>query len=307
MNDQIVGHRDRKATDHPRRRRFWFTELRRMFRNRLFLMGVVILVPICAAAVFAPLLTRYDPVEIDTSSSLQPMSWEHLFGTDELGRDVFARVLYGARISLRVGGLCALSTALLGVVFGLLAGYYRVPDMVISRLVDGLMVFPGLILAIMFMAAFGPAESNVILAMIILYTPRIIRVVRGSVLELKSQDFVDAARVVGARDLRILISDILPNAYAPLIVQVTFGFAWAILVESGMSFLGLGTPPPAPSWGIIISDGREFIRSAPWLMIFPGLAISLAVMGLNLIGDGLRDLLDPRLRNTARRIEYSGV
>lgn len=305
MSDRSVSPWDRKTAVHSKRRRLWYTELRRMFRNRLFLMGVVVLLPICAAAVAAPLLTRYDPVEIDTKSSLQPMSWEHPFGTDELGRDVFARVLYGARISLRVGGLCAIFTAVLGVVFGLLAGYYRALDMVISRLVDGLMVFPGLILAIMFMAAFGPAESNVILAMTILYTPRIIRVVRGSVLELKSQDFVDAARVIGARDVRILISHILPNAYAPLIVQVTFGFAWAILVESGMSFLGLGTPPPAPSWGIIISDGREFIRSAPWLMIFPGLAISLAVMGLNFIGDGLRDLLDPKLRNTARKIGSS--
>jgi peptide/nickel transport system permease protein len=286
----------------PRARR---TELQRALQSRLFVAGAVIMFLIVAAAVAAPLLTPFDAVTLDTKHSLEPMSARHPFGTDELGRDVLARVLYGARISLRVGGLSTLFTAVLGVLFGLLAGYYRAVDAVVSRLVDGLMIFPGLILGIMLMAALGPAESNVIIAMTILYTPRIIRVVRGSVLELKRMDFVDAARVVGAGDLRILFGDILSNAYAPLIVQVTFGFAWAILTESGMSFLGLGTPPPAPSWGNIIADGRDFIRSAPWLMIFPGAAISLAVMSLNFIGDGLRDLLDPRLRNTMRRIGSS--
>lgn len=281
------------------------TELQRILHSRLFVTGAVIMLLIAAAAVAAPLLTPYDAVTLDTKHALQPMSLQHPFGTDELGRDVLARVLYGARISLRVGGLSTLFTAMLGVLLGLLSGYYRPVDMVVSRLVDGLMIFPGLILGIMLMAALGPAESNVILAMTILYTPRIIRVVRGSVLELKRMDFVDAARVVGAGDLRVLFDHILSNAYAPLIVQVTFGFAWAILTESGMSFLGLGTPPPAPSWGNIIADGRDFIRSAPWLMIFPGAAISLAVMGLNFIGDGLRDFLDPRLRNTMRRIGSS--
>jgi peptide/nickel transport system permease protein len=271
-----------------------------MLRNRLFLLGLLILLPICVAAIAAPWLTPYDPVKMDTKNSLLPMSLAHPFGTDELGRDVLARVLFGARISLRVSSLCALYCAVFGVTLGLLAGYYRALDALISRMVDALMVFPGLIMAIMLMAALGPAESNVVFAMTILYTPRIIRVVRSSVIQLRSQDFVDAARVIGASDARILLAHILPNATAPLIVQVTFLFALAILVEASMSFLGLGTPPPAPSWGVIISDGRDFIRTAPWLMFFPGLAISLAVMGLNFIGDGLRDVLDPRLRNTAR-------
>ena len=279
--------------------------LRRVLRNKLFVVGLVLIAIIVIAAAAAPLLTAYSPVTLDTKHALLRPGAQHPFGTDELGRDVLARVLFGARISLRVGGLSTLLTALLGVLIGLLAGYYAGVDMIVSRIVDGLMIFPGLILAIMLMAALGPSESNVVLAMTILYTPRIIRVVRGSVLELKKLDFVDAARVVGDSNLRILFSHILPNAYAPLIVQVTFGFAWAILTESGMSFLGLGTPPPAPSWGNIIADGREFIRSAPWLMLFPGAAISLSVMGLNFIGDGLRDLLDPRLRNTARRIGSS--
>ena len=276
--------------------------LRRVLRSRLFIAGTVMLSIIVFSAIAAPLLTPFDPVAIDTKHSLLPMSLLHPFGTDELGRDVFARVLYGARISLRVGGFSTLFTAILGVLLGLFAGWYRPVDMIVSRIVDALMIFPGLILGIMLMAALGPAESNVILAMTILYTPRIIRVVRGSVLELKGLAYMDASRVVGAGDLRLLFDHILPNAYAPLIVQVTFGFAWAILTESGMSFLGLGTPPPAPSWGNIIADGRDFIRSAPWLMFFPGAMISLAVIGLNFIGDGLRDLLDPRLRNTARRI-----
>jgi len=295
-NEQV----DEIATQ-PRR----FPELRRMLRNRLFVVGVVVLFVIFVAALAAPLLTSYSPSDIDTDSAILPPGPGHPFGTDELGRDLFSRVLYGAGISLRVGAQCAIYTAILGVIFGLLAGYYRPFDAIISRLVDGLMVFPGLILAILLMAALGPSERNVVIAMVILYTPRIIRVVRASVLDLKSRDFVGAARVIGANDARILVVHILPNAYAPLIVQVSFGFAWAILVESGMSFLGLGTPPPAPSWGNIISDGRQLIRSAPWLMLFPGLAISLSVMGLNFIGDGLRDLMDPRLRSAAGRIGIS--
>jgi peptide/nickel transport system permease protein len=229
------------------------------------------------------------------------VSGDHFFGTDEMGRDVFTRVLYGAKISLWVGAVATFFSGIIGVIFGLLSGYYQTFDLFFSRLVDGLMVFPGLIMAILLMAALGPSTNNVIIAMIILYTPRIIRVVRSSVIETKIEDFVDAARVLGANDMRILFIHILPNAIAPLIVQVAFCFAWAIIVESGMSFLGLGLPPPTPSWGNIISDGRNFVYNAPWIMIFPGLAISMAVMGLNFIGDGLRDFLDPHLRNVVIR------
>jgi peptide/nickel transport system permease protein len=255
--------------------------------------------------VATPWLTSFDPTMIDPGSKLQPPGRVHLFGTDEYGRDMFARVLYGARISLRVGLEATVAVAILGVVLGCIAGYWRRADAVISRIGDALLNFPGLIIGIMVMAALGPSERNVVLAMVIMYTPRIVRVLRAAVIEVKEIDFVDAARVVGAGDLRILIIHILPHIVTPLVVQVTFGFAWAILVESSLSFLGLGTPPPAPSWGNIISDGREFIRTAPWIMIFAGLMISFAVIGLNLIGDGLRDLLDPRQRNAARRIETS--
>jgi peptide/nickel transport system permease protein len=275
------------------------------FRNRLFTLGTAIFLPICILSIGAPLLTAFDPLTIDVANKLQSASWAHPFGTDEFGRDVLTRVLYGGRISLQVGGLATLYTAVLGIFFGALAGYYRILDALISRIVDALMIFPGLIIGVMIMAALGPNASNVILAMTILYTPRIVRVVRASVLEIKTQDYVDAARGLGASDLRLIVGHILPNSLAPLIVQVTFGFAWAILVESGLSFLGLGTPPPSPSWGNIISDGRVFVRTAPWLMVSAGLMISAAVMGLNLIGDGLRDLLDPRLRSAGSRIDRS--
>ena len=283
----------------------WYRALRFVFRNRLFTVGVLVLGPLIFMAIAAPFLTGYGPTVMDVPNKLQAPSLSHPFGTDEYGRDLFARVLYGSQISLRVAAAATIAMAILGILLGCLAGFYRLADTVISRIGDALLNFPGLIIGIMVMAALGQSEGNVVLAMIIMYTPRIVRVVRASVIEVKTIDFVDAARVIGASDLRILASHIAPHTIAPLVVQVTFGFAWAILVESGLSFLGLGTPPPAPSWGNIISDGREFIRTAPWIMMFPGLMISIAVMGLNLMGDGLRDILDPRLRNAARRIETS--
>jgi len=274
---------------------------KRIINNRLLIFGILLLFIVFFAAIFAPFLTTYDPIEISIENSLLAVSWEHPFGTDEMGRDVLTRVLFGARISLWVGAVATFYSGIFGVLFGLLSGYYQTFDSIFSRLVDGLMVFPGLIMAILLMAALGPSTNNVIIAMVILYTPRIVRVVRSSVIVIKNEDYIDSARVIGANDLRILFIHILPNAFAPLIVQVAFGFAWAILVESGMSFLGLGMPAPTPSWGNIISDGRNFIYNAPWIMIFPGLALSLAVMGLNFVGDGLRDFLDPHLRNTVRR------
>lgn len=274
---------------------------KRIINNRLLIFGILLLFIVFFAAIFAPFLTTYDPIEISIENSLLAVSWEHPFGTDEMGRDVLTRVLFGARISLWVGAVATFYSGIFGVLFGLLSGYYQTFDSIFSRLVDGLMVFPGLIMAILLMAALGPSTNNVIIAMVILYTPRIVRVVRSSVIVIKNEDYIDSARVIGANDLRILFIHILPNAFAPLIVQVAFGFAWAILVESGMSFLGLGMPAPTPSWGNIISDGRNFIYNAPWIMIFPGLALSLAVMGLNFIGDGLRDYLDPHLQNTVRR------
>ena len=271
-------------------------QLRRLLGNRLLTIGVIIMLPICVMALAAPHLTPYDPVAIDTAHKLLPMSRAHPFGTDELGRDVLTRVIHGSRISLRVGALATLFAAVSGGVLGLLAGYYRVADQLISRVVDGVVMFPGLVLGIMLMAALGPAEFNVVIAFTIITTPRIVRVIRASVLEVKEMDYVDAARVAGIPNLRLLVGHILPNAYAPALVQVSLGFADAILAEAGLSFLGIGTPPPAPSWGNILSDAREFVRTAPWLMVIPGAMITLTVMGMNLIGDGLRDRFDPKLR-----------
>jgi peptide/nickel transport system permease protein len=269
---------------------------RRRRVNPMLATGLVILIPIILIAIVIPAVTSLDPLAIDAAAKLEPPNSAHLLGTDELGRDVFARIVVGARISLRVAFSATALTAIFGILLGTVSGQYAWVDTIIGRISDALLIFPGFVLAIMILAAIGPAEINVILAVVVLYVPRVIRTVRASIIECKTADFVQAARCVGVGDLRLLALHILPGAFGPVMVQLTFGFAWAILAEAGLSFLGLGPPPPSPSWGNMISDAREFIRSAPWLMIAPGTMISLAVLGLNLLGDGLRDLLDPRLQ-----------
>lgn len=265
--------------------------------NAMLLSGCAILLPLVLMALAAPYLTSVDPLSINAAQKLLPPQWAHPFGTDQFGRDVLARTVYGARISLRVGFGATLLIAFFGILLGILSGWYRWTDAIIGRISDSLMIFPGFVLAIMIMAAIGPAEINVIISVTVLYVPRVIRTVRASVIEFREADFVQAARSVGVGDFRLLFLHILPNAVGPVMVQLSYGFAWAVLVEAGLSFLGLGTPPPTPSWGNMISDARDFIRSAWWLMSIPGCMISLAVLSLNLIGDGLRDMLDPRLQN----------
>lgn len=269
----------------------------RVRANPMLVSGSVILAPLIVVAVLAPAIATIDPLAIDAAAKLLPPSTSHLLGTDEFGRDVLSRIIIGARISLRVAFAATALTAVFGIILGSLSGQYRWADVIIGRISDSLLIFPGFVLAIMILAAIGPAEINVILAVVVLYVPRVIRTVRASIIEFRSADFVQAARSVGVGDFRVLVVHILPNAFGPVMVQLTFGFAWAILAEAGLSFLGLGPPPPNPSWGNMISDAREFIRSAPWLMIAPGAMISLAVLSLNLIGDGLRDMLDPRLQS----------
>ncbi len=275
----------------------WRRTLRSALRNQLLIVGLLILIPIVLMAIFAPLLATHDPLKSDAMQRFAPPSAEHLFGTDDFGRDVYSRVVYGARISLRVGVLTAIAASIAGVVVGALAGYYALADTLLMRTMEGLMAFPGVLLAIVVMAALGPSESNVVIAMSLVYTPRIARLVRAIVLEVKVMEYVDAAKAVGVRDFRILLLHILPNSLSPLMVQITFCFAWAVLVEAGLSFVGLGTPPPAPSWGTSLADGRTYVRTAPWLLFFPGIMISMTVLSFNLLGDGLRDLLDPRMRN----------
>lgn len=254
-------------------------------------MLVVVLV-----AILAPSVSRYDPQDIRVPERLMPPGRAHLFGTDNLGRDIFSRVMYGARISLLVGGLIVLCSIGAGAALGLVAGYDNRLDRVLMRVMDGLMAFPTTLLAIALMAAMGARLSNVIIALSIVFTPRVARIVRGVTLVVRELDYVQAARAAGAADARILTWHVLPNCLAPVIVQATFIFAESVLAEAALSFLGVGLPPYVPSWGTIITAGRTFMQTAPWITIFPGVAILISVLGLNLLGDGLRDLADPRLR-----------
>lgn len=280
--------------EHPDPLRAFF---RSTMRNRSVIAGGSILIFMIVIAIAAPLISVWDPLELRVQDRLLPPSSVHWFGTDDFGRDVFARVLQGARISLEAGVYTAVLTMIIGLFFGLLAGYFRSMDNIIMRIADGMMAFPSIVLAIALLAALGPTRFNVVIAMTIVYIPRTLRIVRSAVMTVKSFDYIEAARALGATHTRIILRYILPNCLSPLIVQATFTFAYAILAEAGLSFLGLGTPPPAPSWGNILSDGRNLMDTAPWMALFPGFAIALIVLGLNLLGDGLRDQLDPRMKS----------
>lgn len=274
----------------------WAVVFKALRRSRYTVVGGAIVLVMFLVAVFAPLLSPYDPQGIDVIKRLTGPGRAYLFGTDNLGRDILSRVIYGARISLVVGTLVVLCAVAAGILLGLASGYNDRIDRVLMRVMDGLMAFPTILLAIALMAALGAQLSNVIIALAIVFTPRVARVVRGVTLVLRELDYVQAAQALGARDARILLRHILPNCAAPVIVQGTFIFAESVLAEAALSFLGVGLPPYVPSWGTIITTGRQFMQTAPWITIFPGLAILVTVLGLNLLGDGLRDLADPRLR-----------
>ena len=265
-----------------------------VIRNPMLCTGIAMLLLLAVAALLVPVLFPIDPFTISATDKLQPPGWLHPLGTDELGRDVLSRLLVGTQISLRIATLATLLTAAFGIGLGMIAGQFPAADIVISQISDALLMFPGVVLAIMILAALGPSEVNVVFAVFVLYVPRVIRTVRASVLEYRDADFVIAARSIGASKWRVLVLHILPRAVGPITVQLSLGFSSAILVEAGLSFLGLGAPPPAPTLGNMVAGAREFIRSAPWLMIAPGALITFTVLGLNLVGDGLRDLLDPR-------------
>ncbi|TME93370.1 MAG: ABC transporter permease [Chloroflexi bacterium] len=267
-----------------------------LFRHRGAVLGVVIVAGILLVAVAAPILARHDPLFLDANIRLQAPNAAYPFGTDNQGRDTYSRVVFGARLSLLVGVGVALLTLLIGTTVGLLAGFYRRFDSVIMRVMDGLMAFPGVILAIAIMAAIGPRVENVIFSLTVVYTPRLARVMRSAVLQVRELQYVEAAQAIGVGAPRLLVRHILPNCMAILIVQSTFIFADAVLGEASLSFLGAGTPPEIPSWGNMLGDARQYLARAPWTMLAPGAALMLAVLGLNLLGDGVRDLLDPRLR-----------
>lgn len=267
-----------------------------LIRRKTALFGLIVIAIIVAAGVFAPLLAPYDPQKLAVIDRLQPPNPAHWLGTDELGRDVLSRLMYGGQLSLFVGFSVVVFAAVLGILLGLLAGYFRAADVAVSRFVDAMMAFPDILLAIALVAALPPSIFNVIIALGIVYTPRIARVVRASTLVIRELPFVEAATVIGVNTPRILVVHVLRNLISPLLVQGTFIFAYAILAEAGMSFLGVGVSGKIPTWGGMISAGQQYIGTADWLMLFPGLAIVFAVASLQLVGDGLRDVLDPRLR-----------
>ena len=267
-----------------------------LLKRRAVAVGLGVMAVLALIALFAPFIARFDAEEIAVVDRLQPPSRKHWLGTDDVGRDLYSRLIYGTRLSLTIGISVALATSIFGIPIGILAAYYRRLDNLLMRIMDGLMAFPGLLLGIAIMAAVGPRVINVVIALSIVYVPRMARVVRGVALQAKEEQFVEAARAVGARDLTILVRHIFPQCLSPVIVQATFIFGYSVLGEAALSFLGVGAPPHVPSWGNILSQGRPFIYQAPWLTTFPGVAISMTILCLNLVGDGLRDALDPRIQ-----------
>lgn len=287
-------------TDERARKRavsLWEDSFRRLIRNRLAVFGAFVVALISFMAVFGPVITPYDPNGMDFTVRFASPSLAHPFGTDDFGRDILARIIYGARVSLLVGVVAVGLAATLGTTLGLLSGYgSRLLDEVIMRAMDVLYAFPAILLALAIMAALGRGVTNAMIAIGIVYIPIFARLTRGAVLGVRNQEFVVAARTLGAGDARILVQHILPNVLAPVIVETSLSLAFAILAEAALSFFGLGTQPPDPSWGRMLSEGRSFFRQSIWLAIFPGLAIMVTVMGFNFLGDGLRDALDPRQR-----------
>ncbi|MCA0144931.1 ABC transporter permease [Blastococcus sp. LR1] len=275
----------------------WRETLGLLARNPTAAISAVLLVGIILVALFDEALAPAGPNDIDVGARLQPPSGEHLFGTDDLGRDIFSRVILGAAVSLRVGLLAVGIALVIGSVIGLLAGYYgRWVDDVLMRFMDMLFAFPAVLLAIAVLAVRGPGSGNTALAIGIVYIPIFARVTRASVLGVREEVYVRASRSVGASDFRILTRHVLPNAAPPIIVQASISLAFAVLAEAALSFLGLGTQPPNPSWGLMLAEGRGYLDLAWWLAFFPGMAIFLTVLCFNLLGDGLRDVLDPKQR-----------
>jgi len=269
--------------------------LRLALRNPAVIAGGAILVACVAIATLAPYLGTKDPQFIDVTRRLKPPSDLHLLGTDNFGRDIYSRVVYGARVSLFIGFAVAALSIVIGTGIGLISGYVRWVDAIVMRFMDGLMAIPGILLAIALIAVSGASLSTVIVAITIPDIPRIVRLVRSVVLTIREEPYVEAAIALGTPVWRILIFHVLPNTFAPLIVQGTFIAASAILVEAGLSFLGAGIPPETPSWGNVMAEGRSYFRLAPWIILFPGIMLSITVLAVNIMGDGLRDTLDPRL------------
>jgi peptide/nickel transport system permease protein len=273
--------------------------LRRAARRPLPVLGSVLLIILILSALLAPWLTPYDPFEMNVVDRLLPPNETYWFGTDAYGRDIFTRTLYGGRVSLVIGAAVAVAATVVGLLIGVIAGYFRTADAILMRIMDGLMAIPGILLAIALMSLTRASVWIVILAITIPEVPRVARLVRSVVLSVREQIYIEAATAIGTRFPRLMLKHILPNTLAPLIVQATYIAASAVLVESYLSFLGVGTPPEVPSWGNIIAEGRLYVQIAFWNILFPSVFLGLMVLSINILGDGLRDMLDPRL---ARRL-----
>lgn len=268
--------------------------IRKFTKNKASVFGLCVVLTVILLALLAPVICMHDPLELDVKSRLQGCSPTHWFGTDTMGRDVFARVLYGARISLTVGFTVGLSAGILGLVIGLYASTNKVADNILMRICDGLKAIPSTLLAITLMTALGADIRNVIISLIVVNVPNMARLARGQALVVKEQTYIEAMRCLGAGRSRILWRHTAPNILSPMIVQVTFVFASSIITEAALSFLGAGVPAPAPSWGNILNEGKGVIYNAWWMVLFPGAFTALTVLGLNLLGDGVRDMLDPK-------------
>lgn len=293
-----------KPKKSPEDRHPLIDQISQLWRNKTAVAGLVIIILFIISAILAPYISPHNPIETSLYDQLKPPvwhetgTWKHILGTDDLGRDILSRLIYGARVSLVVAVISVGLAFFCGTLLGCFSGYYKgFRDSVIMRFMDIILAFPYILLAIVVVAYLGPSLQNAMIAIAITYIPRFARIVRGSMLEEYEKDYVSAARAIGAGDLRIIFIAILPNCLGPLIVQTTLGFASAILDMAALSFLGLGAQPPTPEWGAMIAHSRALILRASWVMTFPGLAILCAVLGFNLLGDGLRDALDPRLRD----------
>lgn len=279
------------------RREQFKLSIKRFFRNKLAVIGGSVVLILFLIALLAPFLAPYNPNEMDSKNTIAPLSVEHPLGTDEFGRDTLSRLIYGARITFQVGAVSVIISSVIGTLIGAFAGFYGGGvDNILMRIMDAIFSFPAILMAISLVAVLGPNIINAMIAIGIIYTPIFARIVRSSVISNKEKEYVEAGRALGQSNFKILFLHILPNSISPIIVQATVTFAEAIIIEAGLSFIGLGVPPPDPSWGTMLSDARGYMDSEPLVAIFPGVAISLSVLGFNLLGDGLRDIFDPRLR-----------
>jgi peptide/nickel transport system permease protein len=285
------------VVESPRKRRMKEMSSR-FFQNKLAVVGGVFTLLLILMAVFAPVVAPYNPSEQDYAKFLQSPNAENLLGTDELGRDIFSRIIYGARVSIQAGIISVGIALLIGIPIGLFSGYYRgvLDEFVVMRFTDALLSFPPLVLALSLAAVLGAGLQNAMIAIGIIFTPNFIRLVRGEVLSQREREYVTAAKASGISDFKIIFRHILPNCLPPILVQATLSIAAAIISEASLSYLGLGTQPPTPSWGAMLSMGQGYLGDAPWISLFPGLLIFLTVLSINLFGDGLRDALDPKLK-----------